>query len=450
MNNMNNRNRYRGDSRRYAQRNYRPAPVPNRRSYSSKRRPSFSKIISSPPVVMLVGITVLIITIICASAGVFGRRPMSSALPGAAPGFASAALRKGDPTETVRLYRQHRLESILDGMTTEQKVGQLLLLRSHDISDADFCTEISDVHAGGVVLFANDIKGRSADQLTEYIRRLQQASDGRMLICVDEEGGTVVRVSSSRLLRSSSFRSPQKLYAAGGMELIASDGVEKARFLRSFGFNVNFAPVADVVTSKKAMMYRRAFGGDAEATSEYVRTAVIASESEGVGTCLKHFPGYGNTSGDTHNGIVTLSASLDELRNSDLKPFAAGIEAGSGAVMITHTIMSSIDPDHPASMSPAVISILRDEMGFEGVIVSDGLDMGAITDYSGGRDVCVASFLAGIDLMCTPADGRKAYNALLAAVSDGTISMEQLDAAVMRILNWKLDLGLYELQPAQQ
>lgn len=403
----------------------------------------------TPFLVMMIGLVVLVGTVICAAAGVFDSSPAGSGLPGAAPGYASAALRKGEPSRTVQLYREQRIRDILGGMTTEQKVGQLLLLRSHNISDEDFRQEIADVHAGGVVLFADDVKDRSGEGLTDYIRTLQNASDGKMLICVDEEGGTVVRISSNRSLRSSSFRSPQKLYAEGGMELIASDGVEKARFLRQYGINVNFAPVADVVTSSKAMMYRRAFGKDAQATSEYVRTAVIASESEGVGTCLKHFPGYGNTSGDTHNGLVALDTTVEELRSCDMLPFQAGIEAGSGAVMMTHTVMKSIDPDRPASMSPAVIALLREDMGFEGVIVSDGMDMGAITGYSEGQDVCVTALLAGIDLMCTPVDGREAYTALLEAVNDGTIPAERLDEAVARILRWKMSLGLYRLQPGE-
>lgn len=422
----------------------------NRRAagyFSPKYRRQSQESVLTPFLVMMIGLTVLAGTIICVLAGVFDSSPAGSGLPGAAPGYASAALRKGNPSQTVHLYRAQRVKDILSGMTDEQKVGQLLLLRSHDISDEDFRREIADVSAGGVVLFANDVKDCSGDELTDYVRSLQDASDGRMLICVDEEGGSVVRISSNRQLRSSSFRSPQQLYAEGGMELVASDGVEKARFLRRYGINVNFAPVADVVTSKDAMMYRRAFGADAQATAEYVRTAVTASESEGVGTCLKHFPGYGNTPADTHNGIVTLNTTAEQLRSCDLLPFEAGIDAGSGAVMITHTVMAAIDPDRPASMSPTVISLLREDMGFDGVIISDGMDMGAILDYSEGLDVCVTAFLAGIDLICTPVDGREAYNALLAAVRDGTISPQQLDDAVTRILHWKLSLGLYRLQP---
>lgn len=396
------------------------------------------------PILMLItGAAVLGGTILCASLGVFGQRDSRDSVLGSAQGFAASSIRMVEPSEATELLRESKIRGLLASMTVEEKVGQLLLLRSHDIPEDEFFSELADTHAGGVVLFGNDVKGKTAEELTAFVSRIQQAGDRNMFICVDEEGGTVVRVSSNRKLRDSSFRSPRRLYADGGMDYISYDATEKARFLRQFGINVNFAPVADVVTDPDAMMYERALGLDAAATAKYVTTVVTASEAEGVGTCLKHFPGYGNTSGDTHNGLVTLDTTLEQLRACDLIPFAAGIDAGSNAVMITHTVMTAIDPDRPASMSPAVIGLLRGEMGFDGVIVSDGMDMGAILDHSGGRDVCVTAFLAGIDLMCTPADGREAFNALIAAVQDGTISAQRLDEAVERILRWKITLGLY-------
>ena len=412
---------------------YRSAPA-------RRRAGQLRSVYLAPALTALFGLAVIAAVFVCAWAGVFGSpRPDAAA----SVGVLSAVAGRIQPDESAVFMRKWKIEDIVGSMSVEQKVGQLLLLRSHDLPDDEFRAEISDTCAGGVVLFANDVKNRDAGQLTEYIRSLQQASDCNMLISVDEEGGTVVRVSSNRKLRSESFRSPQKLYADGGMELVASDAAEKAAFLRQFGFNVNFAPVADVVTHKDAMMYRRAFGQDAAATAEYVRTVVTASEQNGVGTCLKHFPGYGNTSGDTHNGVVTLDTSLEQLRECDFLPFAAGIQSGCGAVMITHTVMNGIDPDLPASMSPSVIALLREELGFAGVTISDGMDMGAIRAYSGDRDVCVSAFLAGVDLMCTPGDGRAAHRALMDAVGDGTIPMEQLDDAVRRIVSWKLELGLY-------
>lgn len=432
---MNNRRQYQQDRDSYRSRAC---------YYSGSGRQYTARDYVLPVVMLAVGLAVLAGTIICAGMGMFSSDGGRGRLLASAPSLAAEAMHMMDAAEASELIREQQVDAIIADMTVEDKVGQLLLLRSHDIPEEDFCAELADTHAGGVVLFARDIKGKTAEELTAFIQRLQQAAGGNMLVCVDEEGGTVVRVSSNRKLRDNPFRSPQVLYAEGGMEYVAYDAVEKALFLRQFGFNVNFAPVADVVTDPQAMMYDRAFGQDAAATAEYVATVVKASENAGVGTCIKHFPGYGNTSGDTHNGIVTLDTGLEQLRQSDLLPFAAGIEAGCGAVMITHTVMSAIDPERPASMSPAVIALLRDELGFEGVTVSDGMDMGAIEAYSDGEDVCVTAFLAGIDLMCTPEDGREAFEALLAAVNDGTIPSSLLDEAVRRILRWKLSLGLYQ------
>ncbi len=279
---------------------------------------------------------------------------------------------------------------------------------------------------------------------TQSGKTLQEAAGGRLLVCVDEEGGTVVRLSSNPNLRRTAFSSPQYLYLTGGMELIREDTAEKCQFLQSYDINVNFAPVADVVTSSRGFLYRRAFGKGAEQTAEYVAEVVGVMEQCGMGSCIKHFPGYGNTSGDTHNGLVTVDTAEEIIYAQELLPFAAGIEAGADSVMVTHTVLSAIDPDRPATLSPAVIGILRDHLGFEGVTVSDAMDMGAIEEYTGGRDACVAAVLAGIDLLCTPADAREAYNALLAAVQDGTIPSERLDEAAERIVLWKIELGLYE------
>jgi len=335
--------------------------------------------------------------------------------------------------------------SIVSAMTNEEKAGQLLLIRSNGLSESEFISLAAECKAGGVVLFADDIEGKTADSLRQLTAGLQSACGGRLLICVDEEGGQVVRVSSNKSLRSSPFRSPRLIYVAGGMEAIRADADEKSDFLLGFGINVNFAPVADVVTSPQGFLFGRAFGVNAEKTAEYVSEVVTVMKQRGIGCTIKHFPGYGNSSGDTHNGLVRVDTPLAEIKERELLPFRAGIAAGADSVMVTHTIISAIDAERPATLSPLVVSLLRDELGFEGVIISDAMDMGAIEEFGGGKDACVAAFLAGIDLLCTPADAKTAYNSLLAAINDGTIPPERLDEAVTRIILWKQSLGLYEI-----
>ncbi|MBE6754789.1 MAG: hypothetical protein E7559_10660 [Ruminococcaceae bacterium] len=346
------------------------------------------------------------------------------------------------PTTVDGLLRLEA-ENIVMNMTLEQKVGQMLLVRSNGKNTKDFCELIKSCHAGGVLLFKDNFKSRTKAEVTSYINSLQEAGGGSMLVCVDEEGGSVVRVSSNARLRDKAFRSPQNIYIRNGMDGIREDTLDKSQFLMELGINVNLAPVADVVTNTRAYMYDRAFGKGAEETAEYVRTTVTAMKEKGIGCVIKHFPGYGNTSGDTHNGAVVLDTAETVVFERDLLPFKAGIEAGADAVLVSHTITKAIDDSRPASMSDSVIAVLRGDLGFEGVVMSDALDMDAIKEYGGGEDVCVEAIQAGIDLLCTPEDPVQSFSAICNAVADGTLSEYEIDKAAERIVYWKLRMNVW-------
>jgi Beta-glucosidase-related glycosidases len=339
---------------------------------------------------------------------------------------------------------EQKVEEELASMSLEQKVGQLFMVRNN--GKGGLAKTVSQTHAGGVILFAEDFKGKTADQVRDMISELQTASDGKMFVAVDEEGGTVVRVSSNTQLRSSKFLSPQRLYAKGGFDLITTDTQEKCELLDSLGINMNMAPVADVCTEKSAFMYKRSFGKGPEETAEYVSTVVKAMRMMSVASCVKHFPGYGNSKSDTHKGLDTNEKSFDELKESDLVPFDAAIRDGADAIMLTHTVVKSLDPDNPASLSSESVDLLREEMGFEGLLITDGLEMGAIIDFSGGDSgkVCVMAVQAGVDILCAPKNPVSDYNAVLQAVKDGDISESRIDESVRRILRTKIRLGLYE------
>ena len=263
-----------------------------------------------------------------------------------------------------------------------------------------------------------------------------------MLIGVDEEGGTVVRISSNPNFRAVKFHSPQALYNEGGFDLITSDTKEKDELLASIGVNVNFAPVCDVSTDPNDFMGARAFGKDAAQTSEYVRTVVAQMLSDNTGMVLKHFPGYGSNA-DTHTGTAIDERPIETFRESDFLPFQAGIEAGAQAVLVSHNIVNCMDSELPASLSPAVHDILRDELGFDGVIMTDDLIMEAITDYTGGENAAVLAVQAGNDMLVS-SDFVTQYNAVLAAVQDGTISEGRIRDSAIRGIRWKMDLGLME------
>ena len=360
--------------------------------------------------------------------------------PTAAPTAAPTEEPTEEPTEAPATEPTVALtipETLLLTMTTEEKVGQLFLARCPDINAAE---DAAAYHLGGYVLFGRDFEGKDREQVMADIAAYQESASIPMLIAVDEEGGIVCRVSS--YFRESRFLSPRKLYSQGGVDLILSTETEKIQLLRSFGINVNLAPVCDVTTDPDAFMYSRSLGLSPEETGSVIGAMVDLMNQSRFGAVLKHFPGYGNNT-DTHVGIAVDDRTLDELEANDLVPFAMGIKAGAGAIMVSHTFVNCLDTELPASLSPKVIGYLRNDMGFEGVIVTDDLVMQAITDLYGAGESAVLAVLAGNDLLCS-SEYQIQYRAVLEAVEDGRISPEMLDAAVLRVLNWKYSLGLLE------
>ena len=333
------------------------------------------------------------------------------------------------PPDPIRL--------MLNDMSLEERVGQLFLARC---DDPYALQHIETYHLGGFVLFGRDFQNQTPDSLREKLRGYQSAAKIPLLLAVDEEGGTVTRISSNRAFRDTKFRSPRSLYESGGLEAVLVCEKEKCLLLSNLGLNVNLAPVCDIATDRNAFLYDRSLGQSPEITSEFVRDTVREMNSNAIGSCLKHFPGYGNNA-DTHTGIAVDSRSLTELEARDLLPFAAGIAAGADAVLVSHTIVEALDPEVPASLSPAVHDYLRNTMGFQGVIVTDDLVMQAITDLYGAGEAAVLAVLAGNDLLCST-EYTVQYEAVLAAVLEGRIDIDTLNNAVRNVLEWKIDLGL--------
>ena len=330
-----------------------------------------------------------------------------------------------------------RAQELLDGMTLEEKVGQMFIARCPETDAAQLA---ADYHLGGYILFGRDFKDKTAEQVTTDIQSYQGAAEIPLLIAVDEEGGTVNRVSSNPNLRSSPFRSPQSLYSEGGLELVRSDAQEKCRLLESLGININFAPVCDVSQDPADFIYDRTLGRDAQETSQYVAAVVETMAEEGMGSVLKHFPGYGNNT-DTHTGVAYDDRPYDTFLTSDFLPFQAGIDAGADMVLVSHNIVSAMDEASPASLSPEVHRVLREDLGFTGVIVTDDLVMDGVRDFAGDDEAAVLAVQAGNDLLCCT-DFQTQVPAVLAAVESGEITEEQIDAAVLRVLTMKLRLGI--------
>ena len=333
------------------------------------------------------------------------------------------------------------VEELMASMTLEEKVGQLFFVRCPAENAAE---DVCAYHLGGYILFGRDTKDKTANELIQTIQSYQDAAAIPLLIGVDEEGGTVVRVSSNPHLRSERFASSQRLYALGGMERVATDAREKDVLLRALGFNVNLAPVADVSTNSNDFIYPRAFGQDAAATADYVSAVTAQMAADGMGSVLKHFPGYGDNV-DTHTGIAVDKRPYEDFANSDFLPFSAGFESGGAvtAVLVSHNIVACMDGELPASLSPNVHRILREELGFDGVVMTDDLAMDAVSAYAVDGAVAVMALEAGNDLVLTT-DYRVQIPKVLAAVENGTLDESVVDTACLRVLLWKQALGLLE------
>lgn len=351
--------------------------------------------------------------------------------------FDSDANIPSDNLDTNEPEKTDKITEMLDNMTIPEKVGQMFMVR---VPKENADKIVSEYHLGGYIMFGRDFDNKTKEEVINNIASWQEASDISMLIGVDEEGGTVNRISTNTEFRSEPFKSSQELYKDGGFDLIYEDTIEKSKFLKELGINVNFAPVVDVSTNPDDYIYKRSFGENATLTSEYATTVVTAMKESNVASVLKHFPGYGNNV-DTHTGIAIDNRSLENFRNNDFLPFKAGIESGADIILVSHNIVTSIDPDNPASLSKSVHEILRGELGFTGVIITDDLYMTAIRDNYENESVAIQAILAGNDLICTT-DFEPQIPAVIAAIKAGIIDIEQINESVRKILELKLELNL--------
>ena len=359
--------------------------------------------------------------------------------------FSGCSNASGAASESENFVPVDQTQVILDKMSLEEKIGQMFLIRYSD--DQTVLSDIAQYNPGGILLFAKDFENHTKESIKAQLDTCQQASGTPLIIGVDEEGGVVTRISRFTNFRSERFKSPQDLYAEGGFERIASDTDEKCALLKSIGINVNLAPVADVSEDPSSFIYDRTIGQNAEITSEYVRTVVGRMKANGMGSALKHFPGYGDN-GDTHTDIITDTRPLGAFVSGDLLPFQAGIDEGTDIVLVSHNIVSCMDPDYPASLSPTVHALLRNTIGFDGVIMTDDLVMSAITEYTDGKSAAVQAVIAGNDLLCC-SDYAVQVPAVIEAVKSGVISEERINESAKRIIQMKLNLGIIQPEPAQ-
>jgi len=340
--------------------------------------------------------------------------------------------------ETPDAVRERRISEELAEMTVREKLGQMFMVAYGDTTAA----AISDYAFGAYILFAGNFEFETADTLSAKMAALQSQAKYGLLTAVDEEGGTVTRISRFTQFRADKFKSPRTLYSWGGMDAIKKDTAEKSALLASLGMNLNMAPVADISVNQGDFMYWRSVGLDAAGTAEFVRTVIREAKAGGIGSVAKHFPGYGSVA-DTHTGMAYDNRSLDELRASDFVPFAAAIGEGVESVLVSHIITSAIDAEKPASVSAKTVALLREELGYDGIIMTDDLAMAGITDYCTSGNAALEAILAGCDMLCCT-NWETQYPAVWAAVESGTVTEERLNESAARILRVKYDMGLWK------
>ena len=336
-------------------------------------------------------------------------------------------------------YSNVHTEEILEAMTLEEKIAQLFIV-SFPTVDAPIYTQ--KYNFGGYIFFGNHFKNSNPEAFKKSIEECMENAKIPLFTAVDEEGGTVTRASRYPSFRSTPFEAPRALYDRGGFPLIAEDTATKCEFLKGLGINLNFAPVCDISQNPDDFIYKRTLGLDAEKTSEYVKTVVHEMKKSHMGSALKHFPGYGGNV-DTHIGLSVDSRDIEDFYAFDFKPFIAGIQAGATMVMVSHNIVTCLDKDKPASLSPKVHAILREELGFNGIIITDDLSMGAITEFTDKENPAVSAIMAGNDMLCVSGDFKAMLDAVTEAVENGKIPESRINESVKRIIECKKKLGLF-------
>ena len=339
-----------------------------------------------------------------------------------------------------QLTDEEYIEIVLSQMSLKEKIAQMLFVY---VPEKDAYKKQKQYQYGGYVMFARDFSDSTPKKVKSRINSWQKASKINMMIAVDEEGGSVVRVSKYKKFRSKPYKSSRKLKELGGYDLIEQDASNKSNLLKKLGINTNFAPVADVPYSSKNFIYNRSFSTNAKKTAKYIHTVVPMMKKRKVVATLKHFPGYGGN-GDSHQKVIKDKRSLKTFEKRDLLPFQQGIKDGAPMIMVTHNVVKAFDSKHPASMSKKVHNYLRKTLKFDGIIITDGLDMKGVVDKFGSREeVAVRAVIAGNDMLCTPY-GKTSLYAIRDAVKRGDITEKRINASVRRILKIKLKYGIIQ------
>lgn len=342
---------------------------------------------------------------------------------------------------------EERLDEIvnagIDVMPLEDKVAGLFIVTPEAITGVDTVLRagegtqqaLSQYAVGGLIYFRKNIE--SEEQLVEMLNNTQLYASYQLFLAVDEEGGSVARVAEAGI--GTAVEDAHAIGATGDPSNAYNAGVTIGSTLSGLGFNLDFAPVADIASVEGSVMAGRCYGADAQTASPFVTAMMQGLEEQGITACLKHFPGNGATTQDAHTGIAISERTAEEFRAEEFVVFQAGIDAGADMIMVSHMAAPALTGDNdPCSLSQEVVTgILREELGFDGVIITDALNMSAISDYNSSDEAAIMALRAGCDMLLMPENFEEAYNGVLQAVRDGVISEERINDSLRRIYRIK-------------
>ena len=346
-----------------------------------------------------------------------------------------------------------KVQQIVDSMSLEEKVAQLFLVQPEAIVDIGTATAAGDATkqainktpVGGFVYFSDNLQ--SEQQVQDMLRNVQKYSEDRIgwpaFLSVDEEGGTVARVASTGRFDVTDVGDMAKIGASGDVQQARQAGETIGSYLSELGFNLDFAPDADVLTNPdNTVVEKRSFGSDPRVVSDMSLAVAQGLAQHQVYSVYKHFPGHGATAGDTHQGYAYTDKTLDELKQSELIPFENAIQNNAAFIMAAHISAPRVTGDDtPASLSKTMITdILRGQMGYDGIVVTDAMNMGAVTEQYTSAQAAVKALQAGADLVLMPEDFQEAYQGVLDAVKDGTLTEQRINESVTRIVKVKVHM----------
>lgn len=357
--------------------------------------------------------------------------------------------RTADSQETTEVTEEEKpslVDETLAGMTLHEKVCQMMFVTPEELTGEDGVTVAGDATrqalenypVGGIVYFAKNLE--SQDQVKEMIDNSQKYSSIGLFVATDEEGGVVNRLMDTV---ETTYIGSMYYYKDDGDETAYENAYTIANDMSALGFNLDFAPVADVWSNPdNTVIGERAYSDDYAQAAELVGNAVKGFNDGGVMCTLKHFPGHGDTAEDSHYSSAYVHRTKEEIMADEMQPFRSGIESGAEFVMVGHLIVPDID-EVPATLSYKIATgILRDELKFEGVAITDSFEMESIADNYSVDDAVVMSVKAGMDMILQPKDMASAVNSIEQAVADGELSEDRIDESVRRILTLKESRGL--------